>query len=138
MSKPQQRWYVQVLGVTEDPNKAHQRVYPVSEVEQPELQQARPRNRRDEGELEVNLPRVNSAEYGFMLARNNVVTLAFTSHEAAKNYAQQEAKKNPMTQYGVFGCGEIYETTAPTVIEKQFNASGELILKETEKQNVGA
>lgn len=134
-------WFVSQLGIAEDGNK------PRPELNQPlrmqaddgAIQPAQPRNRaRVPGgnAFELAAEGQQSNGYGFHMQRTNVITLAFTTEEAAKEYAKTQAAKNPQTTYGIFGCVGVVETTVPTLIEKQFNASGELIL--LEKANGGA
>lgn len=54
---------------------------------------------------------------------------AFYSEEAAQTYAREQATLRPKTPFGVFSCIGIYETTTPSVIEKEFNTDGELRVK---------
>lgn len=133
-------WFVSQLGIAEDGNK------PRPELNQPlrmqaddgGAQPAQPRAARGRLQAEFGAEAgVNQTNgYGFHMQRTNVITLAFTTEEAAKEYAKTQAAKNPQTTYGIFGCVGVVETTVPTLIEKQFNASGELIL--LEKANGGA
>ncbi len=55
----------------------------------------------------------------------------FYSQHAAEDYARSQAETSPKTQFGVFECGNIFETTTPTIIIKEFNDAGELRVKGT-------
>jgi hypothetical protein len=94
----------------------------IEEVPQP----ARARNQPPQ-------PVQNAHGYGFTMARAHEVKIAFTTRNAAIEYAKQQASKTPTIAYGVYGCVDVFETTAPTVIEKQFTDGGELVLKSPEK-----
>lgn len=136
-------WFVSPLGITEDGNKP--RVYPDADA-QPQQddgpQQAQPRAARGReprggGGFEIQAalavggaPGAKGDGYGFGIQRNNVITLAWTTKEAAEAYARDQAAKNPQTAYGVFACIGVVETTKPQVIEKKFSDSGELIVLE--------
>jgi hypothetical protein len=130
-------WFVSPIQVQEDGNKSQ--IYldePVlmDDGEPPAPEEARPRGANA---LRAAPPPVKKATgYGFQMVRVNHITVAFTSKETAMLYAQQEAGKHPKVAYGVFDCCGVYETTTPTVIEKSFNESGELILKVTENGQV--
>lgn len=57
------------------------------------------------------------------------ITHVFTTKAAAEAAAQDVAGKYPKTLFGVFGVTTTFETTTPTVIQKQFNEDGELVVK---------
>lgn len=132
-----QVWFVSVIGVEMDPNKPT--FYPElpGVVQQDDAPQpAQPRAARGLG-LDAE-PRINnSQDFGFTLVRNNVITLGWNTKTAALTYAKEQASKNPKTAYGVFSCSDVFETTVPEIIEKQFNEAGELIVKKNEVSNVG-
>lgn len=69
--------------------------------------------------------------YGFKMHRESKAEIdnCFEDPQLAAAYAAELASKTPGKQYAVFECGEVFETTTPTVIKKQFTASGELVLK---------
>lgn len=57
------------------------------------------------------------------------ISHVFTTQEAANRHAEDLASKSPKTLFGVFGVGNVYETTTPVVITKSYNADGELVTK---------
>lgn len=91
---------------------------------------ARERERQRAQQTEVPAPAVD-AGFGYVPDSKwtKSITHVFTTQGAAERYATELAEKNPKTLYGVFGCGNTYETTTPTVITKYFNESGELVVK---------
>lgn len=133
-----QVWFVSVIGVEMDPNKPT--FYPElpGVVQQDDAPQpARPRD-RGLGLGDAAEPRIaNSQDFGFTLVRNNVITLGWNTKTAALTYAKEQASRNPKTAYGVFSCSDVFETTVPEIIEKQFNEAGELIVKKSEVSNAG-
>lgn len=56
--------------------------------------------------------------------------IVFTSKDVAEEFAAQMASKNPKVLYGVFECAAVFETSDPVVLVKEYNDSGELIVKE--------
>lgn len=130
---PRPLWFVSPVIVDEDQNRPQ--VFPErgqgvvlndEDIEAPQPARAR------------NQPPAQPAAttgYGFTMARTNKVEMAFTTKGAAVEYAKQQASKTPTVAYGVYGCVDVFETTAPTVIEKQFTEGGELVLKSLEKKD---
>lgn len=125
-------WFVSQLGIAEDQSKPRPVIQGTAgAVQQEELAPAPAQPRRRDAGLQLNIDREEgNSGYGFAMLRPNVITFAFTTEQAAKDYATDLAAKNPQTTYGVFGCIGVVETTRPQVIEKKFNDSGELILLE--------
>lgn len=68
-------------------------------------------------------------EYGFKLSSNTRkhMDVGFTSRDVAIAYAEKLASEKPGTQYGVFECIGVFESTANPVVRKTFTASGELV-----------
>lgn len=118
MAKIRQFWLVAPLDIKEDG--------PVGRIQGNDLgfaqDAARPRRAAPE-EIQVAPP-----GYGFKIASADIkrMQMGFTTEQAAKDYAKNEAEKNPKVLFGVFGCNTTYETTTPTIIQKSFNQDGEL------------
>ncbi len=151
-------WYVVRLGRPANAAKAHlvaanvQQVidgapnqWAQAEQIQPAPRRAAPRNARNvveeflEGQ-EQQQPRVQArpAGHGYWVTQVRDDTsglIAFTTEEAAKTYATEQAGKNPKVMYGVFGCTSVFETTEPVVVVKQYNDSGELIIQQEGTEN---
>lgn len=128
---PRPLWFVSPVIVDEDQNKPQlfpERGQVEVNIDDEAPQPARARNAQP--------PAPATVGYGFTMGRNQKVEIAFTTKAAAIEYAKQQASKTPTIAYGVYGCVDVFETTAPTVIEKQFNDGGELVLKSVEKVNV--
>lgn len=67
--------------------------------------------------------------YGMYLSSKETKEfMAFTTKEKAKQYAKYQAGLNPSKLFGIYSCEQVFETTEPTIIEKKFNDSGELVL----------
>lgn len=67
--------------------------------------------------------------FGFGIATADAKgIMAFTTKGKAQEFAKHQASMNPTKLYGVFECSELYETTMPSVVEKQFNDAGELVI----------
>lgn len=133
MAKICQLWFVSQLGIDEDETKPRAIINPQARNQQedgPVPAQPRRRNeaRPNVGGFAAENPGAADGGYGFAMLRKDVISLAFTSEDVAKAYAKQMAAKNPQTAYGVFGCTSVVETTVPTVVEKNFNSSGELVI----------
>jgi hypothetical protein len=127
---PRPLWFVSPVIVDEDQNKPQ--IFPErgqAEIGEDDVapQPARARN------AQPPQPQPATVGYGFTMGRTQKVEIAFTTKNAAIEYAKQQASKTPTIAYGVYGCVDVFETTAPTVIEKQFNEGGELVLKSVEK-----
>jgi len=127
-------WYVQKIVLEEDRNK--EQIVPGDPGQvQDEVQLAAPRAQARNQVPEDVAPRAaRTSGYGFHLLRDDIVKLAFTTEDAAKDYAEEQASKNPKVAYGVFGCLAIFETTKPEIIKKTFNESGELVVIPTEEK----
>lgn len=52
---------------------------------------------------------------------------SFDTEENAVAYAKKQAVLNPSVQYAVYGISRIFETTTPTVIEKQLDSRGQVV-----------
>lgn len=128
-------WFVSQIDLVEDSSKP--RIIPERGIVQPEdgPQPAVGRNQRPARLGDIPVAVGGGDGYGFQMMRNNVITLAFTSREAARLHAKDLAGKTPKIAYGVFACVDVYETTAPEVIEKKFNDAGELVLVTLEKKD---
>lgn len=142
----QRLWFVLPLDMHEDDNRP--RINPQQEIQQdieaPPLRQGR-RELGRPGAIEAfmvnqiagapqpigNQQRNNG--YGFHLtsASRKELDIVFTSAEMAEAHAKERAEREPKRPFGVFSCQAIYETTTPTVIEKEFNNAGELRVKGT-------
>lgn len=87
---------------------------------------ARPAQRNRPPELIA--PAEPAKGYGWKIQSGEMKRLqwAFTTEEAACEYAKDQAEKSPKVLFGVFPCTKTYETTTPTVIQKSFNQDGEL------------
>jgi hypothetical protein len=133
MAKPKgikQIWFVSPIMVEQDHNKPL--TYPGesnANVEE-EVQEAQPARHPNVRPMTID----TGKDFGFSMVRNNVITMAWNTKSAAENYAKEMAGKNPKTAYGVFSCVDVFETTVPEVIEKQFNDQGELVVKATSKE----
>ncbi len=96
---------------------------------EPNVEPARPRNdrgRRNEGE-EVVVS--EDAGYGIGLSpKEQKEVMAFTTKGKAEEYAKYQATMHPQRLFGIFECGQMFETTEPTVLSKKFNDAGELVL----------
>jgi hypothetical protein len=124
-----QIWFVSPIVVEMDSNKPL--TYPGGQpVNDEEIQEAQPVRRNEFRPADLN-QRIGDTgkDFGFNMIRNNIITLAWNSKTAAESYAKEMAGKNPKTAYGVFSCVDVFETTAPEVIEKQFNDQGELVVR---------
>lgn len=68
--------------------------------------------------------------YGFHIHREDKkdMEVVFTTEDAAETYAKEQAALHPKQLYGVFSCEKVFETTAPSVIEKKYNNAGELLV----------
>jgi hypothetical protein len=133
-------WLVVPLDVAADPNKL---VLvngigrdPGFGLQEAQPARAQPDNRRAERRPQViveDSPAEDSG-YGFFpdsKTKNDIVV--FTSEGKAKTYAEEQAALKPTRLYGVFKCGDIFETAQPTIITKQYNDAGELVLKPVAK-----
>lgn len=131
-------WFVLSLDVKPDPRKgaifgqqvdvaADQAFAAPPNVPNQEPQQPLPRGGRFQLNRNRDVPAVGVYINGLSVKDLDRV---FYSHEAASSFAKEQAELHPKCPYGVFLCGEIYETTTPTVLEKEFNEVGELRMKE--------
>ena len=144
MANIHQVWFVLPLELTPDPNRPMWG--PEFEVDNNAFRARRPAGleRIAEAPLQaaVNFgqPRVENEGQpnqivgrgkGFYLDRNsrNKFEKVFTTRELANEEAKKLAQSTPKVPYGVFTCTEVYETTSPEVIEKQFTEAGELVIK---------
>lgn len=62
------------------------------------------------------------------LPRDNRVNEFFITESDALARCEQLASEHPMTPYAVFSIAHVRETAQPTVISKQFNDQGELLV----------
>lgn len=120
-----QLFFVSPLQVDKDPNK----ILTVDRFDDEDAPQEMPRQDDFRG-IPAQL-KINSSG-GFYIKSNHHIKLAFLDAASAKKYAASEAEKTPTIAYGVFACIGVYETVAPTVIEKRFNEKGELVLNHGE------
>lgn len=104
---------------------------------------ARPRNRNEDladmamqiavapGQQQVPPQAVGYGYYAKPADRDDKSgSLTFTTEEAAVEYAQELAAKQPQVLFGVFSCNAVFETAAPKVLKKRFNDGGELVMEE--------
>lgn len=127
-------FYVFKIGKKEDTSKGRKTWGEGGGRAQP----ARPVRARDfelrrNNEVDEAAPLVEAAEdigYGYYLQRADCkdMDMAFSTEEAAIRYAREQAELYPKTLFGVFSCGKVFETTTPTIIEKQYNDAGELLV----------
>jgi len=127
-------WFVLPLDLAMDHNKGE--FGPELELEVQEAPM--PRNNRGRGlgignALEpepVALAPQPPEGRGFYLDANSKKQFdkAYTTQEFAEAQARLRAEKEPKRPFGVFSCVSVFETTVPTVIEKEFNENGELRL----------
>lgn len=98
--------------------------------EEDRVQEAAPRAaRRNALDEEVQIG--NDGGFGQGLETKEArEVMIFTSENKANEYAEDLAGKRPKELFGVFSCVQVFETTTPQVIRKQFNDSGELKIKE--------
>lgn len=64
-----------------------------------------------------------------MFENKDIPKVYYTREEDAVNAARDLASTNPTIQYGVFAATRIFETTAPNILEKGYNADGELVIQ---------
>lgn len=124
MAKNTRFWYVFNLEVQSDPNAVI-----FAQVQGEPVAQAAPARNNRGLRLDVNGVDGVAGGYGFKIhgTTHRNMNLAFTSKQAARTYAKEQAEKNPKTMYGIYECCEVFETTTPTIIEKKFNDANELI-----------
>lgn len=89
-----------------------------------------PRPARARANVQVDEPIAVDNGYGFGVSTSDAKgIMAFTTKTKAEEYARHQASMNPQKLFGVFECSQMFETTVPQVITKQFNDAGELVLK---------
>jgi hypothetical protein len=120
MAKIRQFWLVVPLDIKEDGTKIGATVGGLQDFAQEVdgLGRRRP----------AAQPALPAEGYGFGIGSSDLKRMkqAFTTKAAADAFAKNQAELQPKTLFGVFGCLGTYETTTPTVIQKQFNEDGEL------------
>lgn len=140
------QWYVFKLGKREDTTKDRFAIDPTAPPAAAPNRPARRGVLREQllteafvgafGEADIGaVPQDTAAGddgHGFVILREDTKDMGncFTSEASAERYAKQQAELNPKTLFGVFGCLKVFETTKPSVIEKMYNTSGELLLVE--------
>lgn len=128
-----QFWLVLPLTLKIDPNKGE--IFPPNEGFAQEEGPQRDRAARFRNDLlqpppAPARPQGNGPVGFYILAGDRKhLDAAFYTHEAAMNHATDLASLSPKTPFGVFQCVGIFETAQPTILEKEFNAEGELRLK---------
>lgn len=126
-------WFVLPLDLVQDQNRGEFG----PEVDMGIQEAPQPRNRGLGRNVQVNLgevpepvgnqPPVGSGFYLDAVSRKQFEK-AYTTEDFAITSAKERAEKEPRRPFGVFSCVGVYETTVPTVIEKEFNENGELRL----------
>lgn len=80
----------------------------------------------------VFVPNVEGFGEAIARADQKDAVIRFSNQEIAENYAQHLAALNPKVPYCVVGVLSVFETVEAPVIEKKFNAQGELVVSEPE------
>lgn len=141
------QWYVFKLGKREDTTKDRFAIDPIAlpaAAPNRAVPRALPREQLQTeafvgalfGEVGIDADTLHmptgDGGHGFVILREDTKDMGncFTSEASAERYAKQQAELNPKTLFGVFGCLKVFETTKPSVIEKMYNTSGELLLVE--------
>jgi hypothetical protein len=73
-------------------------------------------------------PTIDPGHGFYLLTKEAKEIVAFTTKGKAEEYAKHLATMNPQKLFGVYECGQLFETTVPEVLEKKFNDAGELVL----------
>jgi len=127
-------FYVFKIGKKEDTSKARKtwgdgggRAQPAPRRVFDRELRAAPRNEFDGAEQASVGDDIGYGYYLQSLDRKDM-DMAFSTEQAAERYAKEQAELQPKTLFGVFSCVKVFETTTPSVIEKQYNDAGELLV----------